>query len=374
MEGEGGIMQYSREDACRAWLTYPCLSIEQLRLLMTTFGSAEGVYEHMSSSGQSEFQEMLTPQQYATLKKRANQSAMHEMLITMKKHSMQIVYQEDATYPDQLLNISDPPVFLFWIGNLQALTPRTVAMVGSRKASIAGLDAAHTIARDLSGQGVTVISGLAEGIDAAAHTGCLEGESPTVAITGCGLDVNYPASNEHLRKRILDQGGLLLSEYPPASPALGWHFPVRNRILSGLSRAVLMMECRIKSGSMSTVQHALNQGREVFAWPGVAGTEWAEGAHQLIREGARYFTSAQDVIEDLGWDQAPLLTRVEAAPVPPLSPEQKQLYQLLKRGDQSMDELALASGLDAPVIAGAMTILQVYGLVKALPGKVYHAI
>ena len=113
-------MQYSREDACRAWLTYPCLSIEQLRLLMTTFGSAEGVYEHMSSSGQSEFQEMLTPQQYATLKKRANQSAMHEMLITMKKHSMQIVYQEDATYPDQLLNISDPPVFLFWIGNLHA--------------------------------------------------------------------------------------------------------------------------------------------------------------------------------------------------------------------------------------------------------------
>lgn len=215
------------------------------------------------------------PDQLARLTNRGQPSAMHDMLLLMQKHEMGIVARTDEHYPQELLNIPDPPHFLYWIGDLTCTEGRCITMVGSRSASLAALEATKKIAHDLSSQGVRVVSGMAVGIDQAAHTGCLEGESPTIAVLACGLDVDYPSGSEELKKQIVEQGGVLISEYAPGSPAVGWRFPVRNRILAGLSRAVVMMEGKPKSGSMTTVQHALDQGREVYAWPGHAGTEWA---------------------------------------------------------------------------------------------------
>lgn len=135
-----------------------------------------------------------------------------------------------------------------------------------------------------------------------------------------------------------------------------------------------MVECRIQSGSMITVQHALDQGREVFAWPGVVGSEFAEGAHQLLREGARYFTSAEDILEDMGWDRAPVVTREEKAALPPLSPDQQKVMQALRAGEQSMDQLAAVTGLDTPELSTALTMLQIMGLIRSMPGKTYSII
>lgn len=173
---------------------------------------------------------------------------------------------------------------------------RCIAMVGSRNASSFSTEATEQIAEELSNHDVTIISGMAMGIDAAAHIGCLRGSSPTAAVLGTGLDVNYPVENEDIRKRLLDQGGVLLTEYVPGTGPRPWNFPVRNRIMSGLSRAVLMMECQLKSGSIRTIQHALDQGKEVYAFPGKVRTHWEAGAHQLLREGANYFTCAQDIL------------------------------------------------------------------------------
>lgn len=367
-------MQYTREQACQAWLTYGTLSYELLRDLLNEYDSAEQIYDAFMHTNGELLKDMLPVESYTRMKKQAEPSCMHEMLLLMQKLDMGIIGQDDEGYPGELLNISDPPHFLFYIGDLSALNGRCVTMIGSRRASIHGLEATQKIARELSSQRVRIISGLASGIDQAAHQGCLAGGSPTIAVLGCGLDIIYPSETESLRAKILEQGGLLLSEYAPHTPALHWHFPVRNRILSGLSRAVIMMECQIKSGSMSTVSHALDQGKEVFAWPGHADSEWAEGAHQLLREGAHYFAYANDILEDMGWDHVSMPSKEQAAVLPPLSADQKLIYQQLKRGEQSMDELVLATKLDVSVLSGALTILQILGLIKSLPGKRYQAL
>lgn len=200
---------------------------------------------------------------------------MHQMLVTMQEHDMGIMYRDDLNYPGQLLNIQEPPVFLFWRGDPDCLSRRCMTFVGARHASVQGEQATEDITRELSSRGVTIVSGMAQGIDQAAHRGCLKGGSPTVGVMACGLDIRYPAGTKGLKQQIIDGGGVLLSEYHPGDPQIDWHFPRRNRILSGLSKGVVMMECSIRSGSMTTVRHALDQGKDVFAWPGYPGSEAA---------------------------------------------------------------------------------------------------
>lgn len=249
---------------------------------------------------------------------------------------------------------------------------KCVSVVGSRKASPQGVEVTQKICRELSQAGVTIVSGFAMGIDTAAHEGCLEGGSPTAAVLSAGIDVDYPADNAALKERIVKNGGVLLSEYPPGFRSNKFVFQVRNRIIAGLGKALLMMESRIQSGSTLTVHHALDQGREVYAYPGIPGTEWAEGAHQLLREGANYFTSAQDILEDLGWeDDLPQPTIQQKKELPPLSDDQRRVYTLLSQGELSFDQLADQSGLASPALSVALTMLQMMGLVRAMPGKAY---
>ena len=371
----GGFMRYQREDGCRAWLTYGQLKPEALNALLTEEGSAEAIYDHLLRDGSGFLSPYTTAQQREILQSKARPEAMHEMMLVMRRLNLGILSMEDYGYPDALRTIADPPPLLFFQGNPDCLMGRCVAMVGSRRASPNTIEAAKAIACELSRSGVTIVSGLALGIDTAAHQGCLEGGSPTAAVLGCGMDVDYPVENAQLRRQIVERGGVLLSEYPPGTPALGWHFPVRNRILSGLCKGVIMMEARIRSGSMTTVNHALDQGREVFAYPGNIGSEYAEGAHQLLRDGAIYFTGAGDVLQDLGWaEEQPAPSAAQKAELPPMSAEQRKVYQLLSRQEMSFDELAEASDLDTPTLSGALTMLQILGLVRSMPGKTYGKI
>ena len=365
-------MRYSREDGCRAWLTHAQVQPAVIRKILEDFGTAEKLYDQFVKDKGKCLKPYLPPAEIDFLMEKAQPEAMHEMMVTMQKHGMGIIGMDDPRYPDTLRCIDDPPALLFYRGNLDCVMGKCIAIVGTRKAAPNTLEATRKIACDLSNAGVTIISGMAMGIDTAAHLGCLDGPSPTVALLGCGLDIDYPVNNHELKEKIVETGGLLLSEYAPGTPGIPWHFPVRNRMIAGLSRAVVMMEAQIRSGSMTTVNHALEQGKDVYAYPGNIGSEWAEGAHQLLREGASYFTSARDILEDMNWnDAAPAPSPKEKASLPPLSENQRKIFALLNQRDMSFDEIADATGFDAPTISGELTMLTILGLVKSLPGKIF---
>ncbi len=371
-------MGYTREDGCRAWMTYGTLAPDSLEKLLEEYGSYEGIYDAFKHTQGSMLLHYANDQQMEILTKQARNAEMHEMMRAMQRKGMKIIAKDDAAYPELLRHIPDAPPLLFYMGNLQALAgEKFVTMVGSRRASFYGMDATRRIARELSQYGVVIVSGLAVGVDSAAHEGCLEGGSATIGVAACGLDVDYPAENAPLRRRILSSGGLLLSEAPPGTPALPWRFPIRNRILSGLSSATIMMEARLRSGTMTTVQHALDQGREVYAYPGDTNAPGADAARSLLREGANYFTSARDILEDMKWTRSepePKRKAPERLDLPELDEQAKTIYDLLGRGEKSFDQLAAGCNLDAQMISGALTILQIHGLIRPLPGKLYKRV
>ncbi len=223
--------------------------------------------------------------------------------LTWAEESQQnhIVTYDDPCYPKLLKKISDPPLVLYVKGNLELLDSYQIAIVGSRNPTPDGTDIARSFAKHLNKIGLTITSGLALGIDTASHKGALESEKPkTIAVMGTGLDIIYPASNKHLAAEILANGGTLVSEYPPGTQAQAFHFPKRNRIISGLSLGTLVVEAALRSGSLITARQALDQNREVFAIPGSINNPLAKGCHNLIQNGAKLVESAEDIIEELG--------------------------------------------------------------------------
>ena len=293
----------------------------------------------------------------------------------IEKSGIRVITFMDRSYPERLRPLADAPSILFVKGTISSLEGRTAAVVGSRNASWKGLDATHRIAEELSRNGIRIISGLASGIDTAAHEGCLRGGSPTAAVLGCGLDRVYPAENSRLADEIIANGGVLVSEYAPGERPLGWHFPFRNRIISGLGDCLVLMEARIKSGSMTSVRHALEQGREVFAYPGDPIAPGCEGNRMLIREGAVYFTCAEDLMEDMKWLDKGAVLGQNMPGVPEedatLSLGEKQVLMALGKGERSFDQLCMDLGFSAAQLNVIISMLQIQGYIRVLPGKIY---
>ncbi len=364
-------MRYTREDACRAWLTYGLFRADVLNDLLSEYGCAEAIYDAFLRRGGHFLKGRVSPLGLAQLQENAPREQMHKMLVTMQRLNIGVLTQQDQLYPDCMRDIPSPPAVLFYRGNFDCLMGKCLTVVGSRKASVQGVETTRKLCCDLSRAGVRIVSGLAMGIDTAAHEGCLEGGSPTIAILACGIDVDYPVENVALKERIIREGGLLLTECPPGVRANKFVFQVRNRIMAGLGRAVLMMESQIQSGSMLTVHHALDQGKEVYAYPGHPGTEWASGAHQLLREGANYFTSAQDILEDMGWDSDSPHVANQSTELPAMNANQRQIFQLLRQGELSYDQLADMTHLPPSTLSVELTMLQMLGVIKAMPGKTY---
>lgn len=219
---------------------------------------------------------------------------------------MDCIHLGTAEYPRLLAEISDPPNCLWTRGDRTVFTRIAVAVIGARAASPEGLTAAREIACDLARAGVVVVSGLARGIDAAAHRGALDGGGKTIAVLGTGIDRVYPAENDHLAEEIA-ANGLLLTEFPPGTPPVDFHFPRRNRIISGLSKAVVVVEAREKSGSLITARLAADQGRDVMAVPGTVVGGRNRGANALLRDGAKLVESAVDILQELGLESASAL-------------------------------------------------------------------
>ena len=357
-----------------AWLASAMLSPLRLAALLENFGSPEEI--HGAFAGEDPgFRELLLPEERRRLRAQLSETFLQRMDQLLTEHSIRAFTLYDSGYPALLREISDPPAILFWQGNPGCLEDRTLSIVGSRSASYNGRKATRNLSRELSTHGVTIVSGMAGGIDSEAHRGCLEGNSPTVAVTGCGLDRVYPAGNEGLRDEILNRGGAILSEFAPGEKPLGWHFPIRNRIITGLSTALILMEAQIRSGSMTSVRHALDQGRDVFVYPGDPASVQFEGNHQLLREGGIYFTSAGDILEDLRWLDNPSLIRQNSDCAPEsvsLSREEKIVLEALKGGALGFEALSEATGLESPALLGTLTLLQVRGMLDAAPGKIYQ--
>ena len=280
---------------------------------------------------------------------------------------------DDSRYPRLLRDLPDPPLLLYVLGNVDVLSDPQLAMVGSRNPSPQGRDNAVAFAKALAESGLTITSGLALGIDAAAHEGALAGKGPTIAVAGTGVDRVYPASHRDLAHRIVAGGGALVSEFALGTPPMKHQFPQRNRLIAGLSLGTLVVEAALSSGSLITARQALEQGREVFAIPGSIHNPMAKGCHQLIRHGAKLVETAQHVLEEL---RALIPLTLTAPPAPVDNPidrdgldaEQLQLLAEMGYDPVSTDELIARSGFGADVVAGMLLTLELNNVVSAVPG------
>lgn len=285
----------------------------------------------------------------------------------------------DEKYPEALKNITDPPVLLYVKGNFPSTDKiPAIGIVGSRKPSNYGVKMAETIAEGLGNRGFIIVSGMARGVDTCAHKGAIKAEALTIAVLGCGVDVVYPPENGGI-KNLIELNGAVVSEFPPGTTPLPTHFPVRNRIVSGMSQSVLVIEGKASSGSTITANLAKDQGKEVFCLPGNVDNPLSSASHNLIREGARLVTCADDIVMDLGY------MLVEESPANynknqerlntvfgKLTADQRKIAEVLDiNKPMHIDEICFKSGIEIAVANQCLFMLELSGTVKQLPGKQY---
>lgn len=275
----------------------------------------------------------------------------------------------DPRYPRLLLESADPPLLLHVEGRIELLNAASIAVVGSRHATPQGIANARAFATHLSQAGITVVSGLALGIDAAAHEGGLAGPGSTVAVVGTGLDIDYPRRNRTLARRIAAEG-LLVSEHSLGSPPLADHFPERNRIIAGLSRGTLVVEAALQSGSLITARLASEAGREVFAIPGSIHAPQSRGCHALIRQGAKLVETANDVLEEFPGHRP--LPEPAATPAPPAAED--PLLAALGHDPLGLDELVARTGWPPADLNAKLLELELLGRVARLPGQLFQRV
>lgn len=360
-------MRLSEEQRALLWLSSAEISALRVQRLKETYGSAAALWQAFGTPEGPAFQ----PRAKASLERLHHEDEMAALMERLENAHVHLLFETDAAYPDWLRTIDDFPYLLYYAGRLECLNAPAVGVVGSRKASEYGLHIARAMGRELAKAGVTVVSGLARGIDGAAHQGALEGEGATVGVLGSGINNPYPPEHTPLLRKIAGGKGLILSEYPLDAEPSAFHFPYRNRIISGLSLGVVFVEGAIKSGGMHTVTAALTQGREVFAVPGLVGSQGAEGPHAILREGARIATSAGDVLDDLGL--RPLQPKARKAANEPKDPDERRVYQCLLLQPMTVDQLADKLGMDVGEVMTHLSVMEINGLVAREAGNLFLA-
>ncbi len=288
-----------------------------------------------------------------------------------EKNACHIITIADDDYPALLREISAAPILLYVQGNTRILNESQLAIVGSRNPTPSGRELAHHFAHTLATAGLHITSGLALGIDAASHRGALNAGGKTLAVFGTGLNQIYPASHHKLAEEIVTQGGILLSEFSPSEPPKAANFPRRNRVISGLSLGVLIVEAAIRSGSLITARYANEQGREVFAIPGSIHNPLARGCHHLIRQGAKLVETAEDIIEELGALSAistPIKTITNTKKHVTLAPALRALLAHIGYEVTALDTIIVRSGLTASQVSSMLLSLELQDLIKTTPG------
>ncbi len=346
----------------------PGLGGEGLRRLLVAFGSPEQVF----AASRLTLMQHVKPAVADAIARGADEAGLDVLADWLATGENGIITLADADYPQALLNIPDPPPLLYIKGDRALLNQPSLAVVGSRNATAQGIGHAEAFSQAISAAGLCIVSGMAHGIDSAAHRGGLRERGSSIAVVGTGLDRVYPAVNRELA-HALATGGLLVSEFSLGTPPLAANFPRRNRIISGLALGCLVVEASVQSGSLITARMALEQGREVFAIPGSIHSPQAKGCHSLIKQGAKLVESAQDILDELG---------CYLADQPVDAPARREngtrlehpLLEHVGFDPQGMDTLAARSGLTIDALSAILLQLELEGHVAVLPGGLYQRV
>lgn len=355
------------EETALLWLSsILCVGIKNKHRLLEYFGSALAAAQNgvkgfvecgvKENNARKAFEE---PPEYAVAR----------ILGEMYKKEMSFVSFESGEFPERLRTIPDCPIGLFVVGKLPDESKKHLGVVGSRRCTSYGATTTFDLTKEIATDGVVVVSGMAEGIDSMAHKGALAGQGITIAVLGCGADVCYPAINRSLMEQIKAEG-CIVSELPPGTRADRYTFPARNRIISGLSDVVAVMEADERSGTLITVNHALEQGRDVMALPGNVTSRLSRGTNRLIKEGAAIITGSEDILNCLGIEKQKIEKNSENYNIS-LAPEVKLVYDCIRWSPITCDEIAAKLQKPARDVNYALTMLELSGAVTKLSGNKY---
>ncbi|HEY8966862.1 MAG TPA: DNA-processing protein DprA [Candidatus Methylacidiphilales bacterium] len=349
----------------------PHIGPVRARRLRERFGDAESIF--LAPERDLQQVEGIGPESARSIRHGADGGAAAAELEKAEALGVTILHGDDPLYPPSLAEIYDPPLVLYVRGKIPARWKPGVALVGSRVTSHYGQETAKKLGYQIAYAGVPVISGLARGIDTAAHMGALAAKGPTWAVLGTGVNHIYPAENDVLAEKIVESGGCLLSEFPLGTKPEKSNFPLRNRIVSGLSFGVLVIEAGLGSGALITAKQALEQGRQVFAVPGRIDSPHSKGCHQLLKEGARLVEEVRDILGEMEFLFPPKeLPAAGSRPVPEgLAPDEAALFEALGTDEVPIDTLIAKSGLPSGKVSSTLLRLEMKRLVRQLPGKVF---
>ena len=335
--------------------------------LINYFGSPKRVFQ--ATTEELEQVEGITSRAINSIKQFKPSAEIDHEIKQIQLHAIKVVTLKDSAYPVNLKNIYDPPPFLYIKGDLIEKDANAIAVVGSRIASEYGISTTERISRDLARSGFTIVSGMARGIDSAAHHAALSVNGRTIAVLGSGIDVIYPPENRKLYEAIAAHGAVI-SEFPLGAQPSAYNFPARNRIISGLSLGVLVVEASLKSGSLITARLALEQGRDVFAVPGNVHSYKSKGTHRLLKEGAKLVETVQDIQDEICVNVA-TVHDAEQHPAVHLDmpPDSRSVYQIMGEVPTHIDELIAQTGFASSHVTAILLDLELNGFIKQYPGK-----
>jgi DNA processing protein len=345
----------------------PGLGAATLRSLLSKFGLPENIL----AASPAELARLASAEALQALRSEAVAKAVEHALAWLERPGNAVVTLADSAYPRLLLEIADPPPLLYCRGRIELLNRPALAVVGSRNATAQGTSNAEQFARSFSAAGLTIVSGLAQGIDAAAHRGGLAAEGSTIAVLGTGVDHAYPKVNAPLAEEIAAQG-LLISEFALGTQAFAHNFPRRNRLISGLAQGCMVVEAALGSGSLITARSAAEQGREVFAIPGSIHSPLSKGCHALIKSGAKLAESAEDVLSELGSFRRTGFASTRSGTPAPTAGAEEPLLECMGFDPVDVDSLCARAGLPAERVSTDLLRLELAGRVAVLPGGLYQ--
>lgn len=341
----------------------PGIGSRSYRDLLSAFGTPQQIYRTSCAS----LARVVSPAIARQIAEGPDEASAAPALAWLSQPGNHLITLADDEYPRALLEIPDPPPLLYAKGRRELLNVKTLAIVGSRNATPQGMKDAEAFAQSLSEAGYCIASGLALGIDGAAHRGALKGPGSTIAAVGTGLDIVYPARHRQLAHEISEKG-VLISEFPVGTPSMAQNFPRRNRLISGLSGGCLVVEAHLQSGSLITARLAAEQGREVFAIPGSIHSAVSKGCHRLIKQGAKLVETTTDILEELGDTANPV------AATPSETAAQEPLLEHMGHAPVGIDALIERSGLTGETLSAMLLMLELEGKVASLPGGRYQRI
>ena len=367
-------MNYTAMEQYWIWLSsVEGIGPKRFYQMLSIFEDARNVWDCLGNPNNLTVMRFLGRKALENLRAARDEGYFYRLFERLDRQNIRAVARISRDYPPALTDIFDPPPTLYVRGECPLSDEKMFSIVGSRRATRDGARAAREIAECLARQGVTIVSGLARGIDSCAHQGALAGHGRTVAVLGCGVDVVYPPENDRLMSEILDTGGAVISEYVPGTPPNAGNFPARNRIISGLTPGTLLVEGAKGSGAMITVNNALEQGRDVFAVPGSIYSPLSATPNQLIVDGATPVISAWDILERYRWSERPQVPVASPSREIVLEPDEERLVVPLREQELSFDELANITGFSASKLNSHLTMLELRGIIVKVPGGMYRA-